>query len=295
MNIDCVFSGGGVKAFAFIGALQSLKNNDYKIERVAGTSAGAIIASLVAAGYSEDEIYLLLNNLQLKQFLDLPYISKTIPFSKWLLLYFKMGIYKGDRFEKWLFSVLAKKGIYTFADLSDEKLKIIVSDVTLGKLVIFPDDINRLYGLKKKDLKVATAVRMSASFPYFFMPKKWKDHHSEERYFLDGGILSNFPLWIFNQRKKYKENQTIGFTLQDSLDNIKPQEIKNALDLLHSIFIAMLHAHDTRYISKSKQKNVVFLPVKNVKTTDLSITQEEKNACIQIGKQKTDEFIQSFK
>src|SRR5690625_6736681 len=92
MNIDCVFSGGGVKAFAFIGALQSLKSNDYKIERVAGTSAGAIIASLVAAGYSEDEIYLLLNNLQLKQFLDLPYISKTIPFSKWLLLYFKMEI-----------------------------------------------------------------------------------------------------------------------------------------------------------------------------------------------------------
>src|SRR5690625_2983642 len=160
MNINCVFSGGGVKAFAFIGALQSLESKHYHIEKVAGTSAGAIIACLIAAKYTVDEIYELLMELHLKQFMDLPLLSKTIPFGKWLMLYFNMGIYKGERFEKWLYRVLAKKGVYTFADMEDERLKVIVSDVTLGKLVIFPDDISRIYGLNKRDLTVASAVRM---------------------------------------------------------------------------------------------------------------------------------------
>lgn len=294
MNINCVFSGGGVKAFAFIGVLQSLERNHYSIEKVAGTSAGAIIASLIAAKYTVEEIYELLMDLHLKQFMDLPFLSKTIPFSKWLMLYFNMGLYKGERFEKWLYQVLAKKGIYTFADIEDEQLKVIVSDVTLGKLVIFPDDINRLYGLKKRNLTVASAVRMSASFPYFFMPKKWRDVNHKEYYFVDGGLLSNFPLWIFNQRRTKQRNKTLGFTLQDSLDHVKPQKINNALDMLQAIFIAMLHAHDTRYIAKSKQDNIVFIPVKNVQTTDLSISNEEKEKCIQLGKIKTDDYLRSI-
>lgn len=295
MNINCVFSGGGVKAFAFIGALQSLESKHYHIEKVAGTSAGAIIACLIAAKYTVDEIYELLMELHLKQFMDLPLLSKTIPFGKWLMLYFNMGIYKGERFEKWLYRVLAKKGVYTFADMEDERLKVIVSDVTLGKLVIFPDDISRIYGLNKRDLTVASAVRMSASFPYFFMPKKWRGADDKEYYFVDGGLLSNFPLWIFNQRRTKQRNKTLGFTLQDSLDHIKPQKVNNALDMLQAIFIAMLHAHDTRYIAKSKQDNIVFIPVKNVQTTDLLISNEEKKKCIQLGKKKTDEFLHLYK
>lgn len=47
MKIDTVFSGGGVKAFAFIGALQGLSEGSIKIERVAGTSAGAIMQHLL--------------------------------------------------------------------------------------------------------------------------------------------------------------------------------------------------------------------------------------------------------
>jgi len=51
MNIDAVFSGGGVKAFAFIGALEAMEEKGLVIKRAAGTSAGAILASLVLAGY----------------------------------------------------------------------------------------------------------------------------------------------------------------------------------------------------------------------------------------------------
>ena len=74
MKIDGVFSGGGVKAYAFMGALQSIEENNLQLERVAGTSAGAIVASFIAASYRTEEINQLLQELDLQQFLDAPQI-----------------------------------------------------------------------------------------------------------------------------------------------------------------------------------------------------------------------------
>lgn len=68
MKIDTVFSGGGVKAFAFIGVLQALYEKNIEIERVAGTSAGAIIAAFVAAGYQPDKLEQLFCELDLRSF-----------------------------------------------------------------------------------------------------------------------------------------------------------------------------------------------------------------------------------
>src|SRR5690625_5006985 len=158
MKIDCVFSGGGVKGYAFLGALRSMEEKQLQLERVAGTSAGAIIASLIAASYRTKEINQLLQELDLQQFSDAPQITKVLPFSKWLFLYFQMGIYKGDKFEKWLYTQLAQKGIYTFKDLKSGYLKVVVSDLTLGKLVVIPDDLKRVYDIDPADFLVSKAV-----------------------------------------------------------------------------------------------------------------------------------------
>lgn len=170
MKIDCVFSGGGVKAYSFLGALEALEDRNVQIERVAGTSAGAVIASLLAANYTSREIKNIFVDLQLKQLLDPPVLSR-VPLMKWVLFYFKKGLYKGDRLEKWLMDLLANKRIRTFYDIEPNYLKVIVSDISLGKLIIIPDDLKRVYNIDPNTFSVATAVRMSAGFPYFFMPK----------------------------------------------------------------------------------------------------------------------------
>src|SRR5699024_4336449 len=176
MKIDCVFSGGGVKAYAYIGALEAMEENGLRLKRTAGTSAGALVASLLAAGYKIEELKKVIQQTNLVQLLDPPKWSKLVPFSKLIRIYFKMGIYKGDRFEDWISDLLIKKGVRTFADLETDSLKIIVSDVTLKKLIVIPDDLYRVYGLNTETFSVATAVRMSTSFPYFFMPKTLKYH-----------------------------------------------------------------------------------------------------------------------
>jgi len=57
MACNAVFEGGGAKGIAHIGALKAIENYGLKIDKAAGTSAGAIIASLIALGYSADELY----------------------------------------------------------------------------------------------------------------------------------------------------------------------------------------------------------------------------------------------
>src|SRR5699024_12209948 len=102
MNIDCVFSGGGIKAYAFLGSLKSINDKKYRIQRVAGTSAGAIIAALIAAKYTIKEIENMLDQLDIEKLLDPPLISKYIPMTRWALLYRNKGLYKGDKLEEWL-------------------------------------------------------------------------------------------------------------------------------------------------------------------------------------------------
>ncbi len=63
MNITLALSGGGVKGFAHIGALRVLEQEGFHIRGLAGTSAGGLIGSLYAIGYSPDEMEARLQNI----------------------------------------------------------------------------------------------------------------------------------------------------------------------------------------------------------------------------------------
>ena len=102
-----VFEGGGVKGIAYVGALQTLQANNVmeSIQRVGGTSAGAINAVLLALGYSLEETYGILSELDFKNFMDddwgaLRDANRLIK---------KYGIYKGDFFREWMGVRIAAK------------------------------------------------------------------------------------------------------------------------------------------------------------------------------------------
>jgi predicted acylesterase/phospholipase RssA len=56
MNYDLVFEGGGAKGMVFVGAMQAFEEQKHTYDRLLGTSAGAITAALLAAGYGTDEM-----------------------------------------------------------------------------------------------------------------------------------------------------------------------------------------------------------------------------------------------
>lgn len=291
MKIDAVFSGGGVKAFAFIGALEALEEKDYKIDRVAGSSAGAIVAGLLAAGYKVNELNQIMLNKDLKEVLDSTKLEKYFPFLKWLSLYRSFGLYKGHLFEKWIAELLAEKGVYTFADLAQGQLKLTVADLSIGRLVIIPDDLRSVYGISPERFSVAKAIRMSAGLPYFFRPVKLFDQEAKKHLMVDGALLSSLPLWLFKKDRQKQVRPVIGFQLQSKEKYFTNFYINNGLQFSKTLIATMRHAQDLRYISKYEQPNIVFLDTDHVSVADFSLSKKVREELIETGKEKTSKFL----
>ncbi|SHN12228.1 patatin-like phospholipase family protein [Gracilibacillus kekensis] len=295
MKIDGVFSGGGVKAFAFLGALQALEENDIQFERVAGTSAGALFATFIAAGYNAKEMKKIFLDLPLESFLDQSYWSSFFPFVKWLTLYQTMGLYRGNYFETWLQEKLKMKGIYKFSDLPPEKLKIVAADLTFNRVIIFPDDLKKYYHIDKNYFRVAKAVRSSISIPYFFRPSKIINPLTRQKsYIVDGMILSNFPLWLFDREKLIRLRPILGMQLTDPKHYYYNSKIANAIDMLSALIGTMRKAYDTRYIAENVAKDILFFPIDQVSATDFNLTIEQKKALIDLGYKRTLKFLSKW-
>ena len=65
-----MFQGGGVKGIALVGALTTLGEQGFLPQNLAGTSAGAIVATLYAAGYKASELRDIIGSLKFDNFLD---------------------------------------------------------------------------------------------------------------------------------------------------------------------------------------------------------------------------------
>src|SRR5690625_7077899 len=63
------------------------------------------------------------------------------------------------------------------------------------------------------------------------MPNKQTIKTKEKSLIVDGGLLSNFPLWVFEDSNGKRERPILGVKLSESIERIKPRKINNALDM----------------------------------------------------------------
>jgi NTE family protein len=292
LDIDGVFSGGGIKGLAFVGAYQELEKRGYRFKRLAGTSAGSIVAAMIAAGYNSKEMLDELNSLEAEQILDEQRSIFPFKFIKWIPIYWRLGLYKGQALENWIDERLKKKGVKTFGDLPPGGLRVVASDLTNGKILIIPDDLYK-YNIPFESFSVAKAVRMSCSLPYFFEPVRLKTSEGKV-IIVDGGVLSNFPMWLFDQENVKKIRPVLGLKLSPDYKNIPPNEINNALQMFEALFTTMKDAHDARYISRKHEKNIIFIPTEGILTTEFGLTEEKKQELVNIGREQTIKFLQKW-
>lgn len=293
MWADAVFEGGGVKGIGLVGALTVAEEKGYRWKRVAGTSAGSIIAALLAAGYTGKELHQLLMDLNFMTFLP-PSIFSRLPYvGPGLRLWLKKGIYSGKAIETWIEARLAEKGVQTFGDLRHIELKVIASDITQKSLLVLPDDLVD-YGCDPASFSIARAVRMSCSIPFFFDPVKLY-HRTAGRYsyIVDGGVLSNFPVWIFDS--EHPRWPSFGFNLvSPKLYKPHAEEIKGPLSMFRSMFLTMMDAHDNRYIRHQDQIRTISVPALDVKITDFNLSVEKKQELYQSGIQAAEKFFKQW-
>lgn len=300
MEINAVFEGGGVKGIALAGAVAELERRGIAIRRMAGTSSGSIIASFLAAGYTAGEIEQLIKRTPFRSFLKRGRAFSIPPVGPISRLLWRKGLYSGEALESWIRDALQRKGIRYFGDLPSGKLTIVASDITNGKLVVLPGDIAR-YGIDPMRLEVAKAVRMSTSIPYFFDPVmlRQRDNRPDGRkrwrlpiaYIVDGALLSNFPLWLFDAEQSAAP--TIGFQLVGKNDN-EPRIIRGPLSMLQAIFETMMQAHDERYIEKHNRLRTVKIPTLGVRNTQFNLSDEWSDKLFRSGRDRTAAFFDEY-
>jgi len=292
MYIDGVFSGGGIKGLALIGAYEMIEEKGLKFTRLAGTSAGSIVAAFVAANYSSKEIKQLLEEIDLSLFMDERKFLIPFPFAKWLFIYWKLGLYKGNELERWLKEKLAAKGVHTFADLPSQSLRVIASDITNGVMLVLPDDLPK-YGINPQRFSVAKAIRMSCSLPYFFEPVKLGPTNNKS-IIVDGGVLSNLPMWLFDKENVMKTRPVLGISLSHHIAEHPRHVIHNAIQLFGAMFETMKDAHDSRYISRKHAKNIIFIPTEGMVATEFSLTKEKQEALYQLGRDCAQKLLKTW-
>lgn len=313
---DAVFRGGGVKGLALAGALCGFAEHPTKPVKtwrnVAGASAGAIIACYLATGHDAEEMLdLLQHHTPFASFADFPLHNKVLGVGRQLL---RHGMAPGTAFERWFDEVLEGATFGAFRhDTShggtrDWRLKLIAVDATDRRLLVLPDDLSgyRVPGgstlIDPDEFKIAHAARMSMSIPYFFDPVRLEDANGRDCLIIDGGTLSNFPVWLFDVDPavtgKPPARPTFGFTLTggrglggpEGVVRVMPWDVRFAFDIFHTA----QEAWDKRFVSHSTHVRTVTVDAADVATTEFDLTPARQKLLIDNGRTAATAFLDAF-
>ena len=333
-TVNLVLEGGGVKGIGLVGAIEELENAGYSWDYIGGTSAGAIVATLLAVGYTGKELYEIVNGTDL-DFIsimdDVPVrqnflrvssrASKAIENRRYLRLLFSArgmwklwkrlrqnyGLFDGEYIEEKVRDLIEKKTgsrHYTFADLADAnggdatKLSLMVTDITNGRLLILPRDLAKLHRFPDQ-MEIVQAMRMSMSFPFFFKPVRIRIP-DREILLMDGGVLSNFPYWYIDglAETSKRPHPTIGILL----DEPPGAGIKNFEGIVTALLNTMISPLDRvghRALSSRIIKVETFVKEEDGQTREIStlafdLGPDDKKVLYDNGRTAAQRFIPKF-
>ena len=311
-----VFDGGGVKGAALAGCLAAAGDQGVQFVGYGGTSAGSIVATLAAAGYSGREI----RDLMTSEFAPLGLLDddgtrlknaqsccdravalmqskkwKVFKISEASSLYGQIegllsnqGLYSGDRFREALLVALKKKlGLpenqkdVTFDDFARcerPPLKIVASDLSKRRAAIFSAQDTK-YGRS-----VIEAVRASAGYPFLFQPVSMPDHSV----LADGGLASNLPTFLFSSEQSLTQYPILAF---DLVANPGPPG-GSLVQLVGDVLSTALEAADEIIHSLGAGVIPISIPVPaHISTLKFDLTPGEINELYSAGLEATNKFL----
>ena len=325
---NLVFEGGGVKGIAYVGALEVLQEEGIlqNVKRVAGTSAGAMMAVLVGLRYTADEVKEILWDLNFKKFMDSSF--GIVRDTKRLLEEF--GWYKGDYFRNLMADLIKRKtgnGEITFNQLADmnkfRKIYLVGANLSTGTSETF------CHGDDYGGMKIADAARISMSIPLFFASVKEKGQ--ENQFYVDGGLLDNYSIKTFdreifvddkirnirrtdyydiiNKKKSLKpqlegnqyiyNKETLGFRLDAKEDismylNHKPtirNKITSFFTYSKALVTTLIDFQDNVHLHSDDWQRTIYIDTLGVRAIDFDISDIKKQKLVESGRQYTEEYL----
>lgn len=289
---NVVFNGGGIRGIAFGGSIRFLEEHNLvkNIKRIAGSSAGAIVAAGLAVGYTSQEIIDVLTKTDFNKFKD----GSTFTFMDIIRLASQYGIYKGDEFYKWISGILEKKtgnANITFAQVYEKygiTLAITGSCVNRAQTYYFNHE-NKIYA----NMPVALAVRISMSVPGY-----WKAVNLGQDIMVDGGVYNNYPLFVFDGKfigdsdvndEQIAKSKTIGFKLMTSNEKSDKtsyhvnEKIDGFFDFASAFINGLLIQVERGHIRSGYWERTVCINTHNISSLDFTIANDQKKMLVHEG------------
>jgi NTE family protein len=303
---DAVFQGGGVKGIALVGALLAFAEQGWdEWVCVAGTSAGSIVAAFLGCGYAPADLEKILRTTPYEKFQDFGPAGEVL--SGGLNLVTHHGLAHGKEFHTWFDDMIEGQ---TFADVTKrgKTLKMIAADITQKEMLVLPDDLPHYLDpqdgkpIVPERFKVSDAVRMSMSIPFFFQPVELVHAESGRRStIVDGGMLSNFPVWLFDTDTNAPVRPTFGFRLFGG-KSMTPGGIHAAVQRFAwpvafgwDMFGTSMEAWDKRFMSHSTRVRTCAISAEGVGTVDFDLTDADQTKLLESGKRAGAAFLADFK
>ena len=292
---NLVFRGGGVKGIAYAGAIDVLNEKGLYdgIERVAGVSAGAITSLLVGLRYTPADIQKVLSETSFADFMDSPNAARVLT---------RYGYYKGEFALNWLHELVAKSPLgldknATFADLKKAGGR---------DLYMFTTDVNshssvELSERKTPNTMIAEAARASMSIPMFFEAFQFSNSQPNDHLYVDGGMVYNYPMSIFDQPEFLPAGQTVN---QETLGFyfVPPKDAPPVLHefgydhiikfVVNNVETIMMTQVIDFHRDPTDVERTVQVSDCGVSATDFNLTQEQQKELVNSGKTSTAQFLQ---
>ena len=238
------------------------------------------------------------------------------------------GLYKGKKFEAWVQSLVKHKsgdGNLTFAKLHQIHLQNnLYKDFYCTATNLSKQQSDIFSYEHTPDMSIALAVRISAGIPLYFEPvildnnyKKVdkKDTVSIKNYYVDGGMVANYPISIFDTclsngnpltcEKLWFNPQTLGIKLErpaqvDSIKNnsngIPPFQIKNLKDYIHAFNNLILETLNRKYYNLENEKDrTIHISFGTIRSRVRKIKLAEKELLYHNGMNAVAEFLDAIK
>ncbi|MDP4283444.1 MAG: patatin-like phospholipase family protein [Bacteroidota bacterium] len=318
---NLVMEGGGVRGLAYSGALEVLENKGIlkDIDRVAGSSAGAIAGLMVSLGYDSKEIDSILQTLKIQDFNDGKFF-----FSKIRRVKNEYGVYKGDKFENWLGNLIESKtgnaditfGEFHQLHLEDKGFKDFYctgTNITQQRLEI-------LSWKSWPQMELKTAVHISGCIPFYFKPVPidsvgnevlLTDTIANYDLYVDGGMLCNYPINMFDScsdgtNPLTSENviynpQTLGLKLErgEQIEEfeknntaIAPYQIKNMKEYSSAVMNLVGESLNRKFPNLQNEKGrTIYISYGDISGRPRKISVEEKRILHDNGVAAADKFF----
>ena len=102
-------------------------------------------------------------------------------------------------------------------------------------------------------------------------------------------------MWLFDDDNVERVRPVIGIKLSHKAEELPKNKIKNAIQLFTALFETMKDAHDSRYISRKHEKDIIFVPTAGVALTEFELTEAKKQKLLKEGRESANKFFESWR